>query len=71
MKKQFIQKVLSSGKEGDNEVHLQSLDPGGMGSTACGDCDVMGAIYTETNMPLTCKTCIDIYEYLKNGIRVN
>lgn len=64
--KRTIIKIKSSE---DNEVHLPDLNPTGMLSTACGDCDTFFT-YTETTKPLSCKACISIYENIRHGIKL-
>ena len=65
MKKQKIDKVYSTG---DNLVHLTGIDPRGGSATACGDVDIIENEYLPTNQPLTCQSCIDIYNFLRYGI---
>jgi len=64
-KKTYINKKHSSN---DGHVHLDCVDPLYPYQTACGDCDLMDCIYTETKKAITCRSCILIYKYLKNGI---
>jgi len=63
-KKNYIQRISSSE---DGIVHINDLNPSSMLATACGDCDT-GYTYTDVNTKITCNSCLDIYNFVKDGV---